>query len=61
MKVFLAMPYSQLCDKNYEVKLEYKCFFTKLIEELKKINCEYFWRMKEKNGEKIIVLPKKVH
>ena len=42
MKVFLAMPYSQLCDKNYEVKLEYKCFFTKLIEELKKINCEYF-------------------
>lgn len=26
MKVFLAMPYSQLCDENYEVKSEYKIF-----------------------------------
>lgn len=42
MKVFLAMPYSQLCDENYEVKPKYKSFFTKLTEELKKINCEYF-------------------
>lgn len=36
MKVFLAMPYSQLCDENYEVKSEYKIFFTKLTDELKK-------------------------
>ncbi len=42
MKVFLAMPYSQLCDEHYEVKSEYKKFFTKLTEELKKINCDYF-------------------
>ena len=42
MKVFLAMPYSQLCDENYEVKSEYKSFFIKLTDELKKINCEYF-------------------
>src|SRR5574344_904680 len=42
MKVFLAMPYSQLCDEKYEVKQEYKTFFTKLTNELKKINCEYF-------------------
>ena len=40
MKVFLAMPYSQLCDEHYEVKSEYKKFFTKLTEELKKINFE---------------------
>ncbi len=42
MKVFLAMPYSQLCDEKYEVKQKYKTFFTKLTNELKKINCEYF-------------------
>jgi len=42
MKVFLAMPYSQLCDKNYKVKKEYKDFFVKLINELKKMNCDYF-------------------
>ena len=42
MKVFLAMPYSQLCNENYEVKKEYKDFFVKLTSELKKINCEYF-------------------
>ena len=42
MKVFLAMPYSQLCDEKYEVKPEYKIFFIRLTDELKKINCEYF-------------------
>ena len=42
MKVFLAMPYSQLCNEKYEVKLEYKIFFFLFTEELKKINCEYF-------------------
>ena len=36
MKVFLAMPYSQLCDENYEVKIEYRQFFTKLTKEKKK-------------------------
>lgn len=42
MKVFLAMPYSQLCNEKYEVKDEYKLFFTKLIDEIKKANCDYF-------------------
>ena len=42
MKVFLAMPYSQLCDNKYMVKEEYKKFFTSITNELKKINCEYF-------------------
>ena len=52
MKVFLAMSYSQLCDENYEVKSEYKSFFTKLTDELKKINCEYFLvHEREKLGE----------
>ena len=41
MKVFIAMPYSQLCDKNYEVKKKYRPFFTKLTNELKE-NCDYF-------------------
>lgn len=42
MKVFLAMPYSKLCDDNYIVKKEYKEFFVSLTNELKKINCDYF-------------------
>ncbi|MCR5565155.1 MAG: hypothetical protein K6F59_05130, partial [Gammaproteobacteria bacterium] len=53
MKVFLAMPYSQLCDKKYELKEEYKTFFVKLTEELKKINCDYFLaHEREKWGKK---------
>lgn len=42
MKIFLAMPYSQLCDENYEVREEYKNFFKKLTNQLKKIDCDYF-------------------
>lgn len=42
MRVFLAIPYSQLCNKNYEVEDKYKIFFNKLTNELKSINCEYF-------------------
>ena len=30
MLVFLATPYSQLCDERYKVKEEYKIFFKKL-------------------------------
>ena len=52
MKVFLAMPYSILCDKNYEVKKEYKDFFVKLTNELKKINCEYFLAHERENWGK---------
>lgn len=42
MKVFLAMPYSQLCDENYRVEEKYKSFFTRLTSELKRIGCDYF-------------------
>lgn len=42
MKVFLAMPYSQLCDEKYEVKPGYKIFFTKLTNELKKLIVNIF-------------------
>lgn len=42
MKVFLAMPYSQLCDEKYEVKEEYKNFLVRLTNELKNLNCDYF-------------------
>ena len=42
MKVFLAMPYSQLCDKKYQVKKRYRDFFAKLTVELNKAGCEYF-------------------
>jgi len=53
MKVFLAMPYSQLCDSKYEVKKEYKDFFESITKELKKIGCEYFLaHEREKWGKK---------
>lgn len=53
MKVFLAMPYSQLCDEKYEVKKEYKGFFTKLTNEIRKIKCDYFLaHEREKWGKK---------
>lgn len=43
MKVFLAMPYSQLCDKvKYEVMAEYRGFFEKLTSNLRKNDIEYF-------------------
>lgn len=43
MKIFLAMPYSQLCDEEkYEVKKEYKVFFEKLTKSIKDLGCEYF-------------------
>lgn len=53
MRVFLAMPYSQLCDEKYEVKEEYKNFFVKLTSKFKSINCEYFLaHEREKWGKK---------
>ena len=53
MKVFLAMPYSQLCNEFYEVKEEYKIFFTKLTNKIKELNCDYFLaHEREKWGKK---------
>lgn len=42
MKVFFAIPYSQLCDEKYEVKKEYRIFLERLINETKKLGCDYF-------------------
>ena len=43
MKVFLAIPYSQLCNaEKYEIKEEYKPFFKKITSSLKEMNCDYF-------------------
>ena len=43
MKVFLAIPYSQLCDsKEYKVKDKYMPFFIKLTSSLKRENIDYF-------------------
>ena len=40
MLVFLATPYSQLCDEEYKVKNEYKDFFEKLTKEIKKMGVD---------------------
>ena len=42
MLVFLATPYSQLCDEEYKIKKEYKVFFEKLAKEIKKLGVDYF-------------------
>lgn len=52
MKVFFAIPYSQLCDEKYEVKKEYRIFLEKLINETKKIGCDYFLAHERENWGK---------
>ena len=42
MKIFFAIPYSQLCDENYEVKKEYRDFLEKLTSKTKEMGCDYF-------------------
>lgn len=42
MKVFLAMPYSQLCDENYILKPEYKNFCKKLVSSITELKWDYF-------------------
>ena len=50
MLVFLATPYSQLCDERYKVKEEYKIFFKKLTDRIKKMkNVEYFLAVEREN------------
>ena len=49
MLVFLATPYSQLCDTNYRVKQEYYTFFTKLISKIKELGVDYFLAMEREN------------
>lgn len=52
MKVFFAIPYSQLCDEKYEVKKEYRIFLEKLINETKKIGYDYFLAHERENWGK---------
>jgi hypothetical protein len=49
MLVFLATPYSQLCDEEYNVKKEYKDFFEKLTKEIKKLGVDYFLAVEREN------------
>lgn len=49
MLVFLATPYSQLCDEEYKVKKEYKEFFEKLTKEIKKLGVDYFLAVEREN------------
>lgn len=52
MLVFLATPYSQLCDEEYKVKKEYKEFFEKLTKEIKKLGVDYFLAVERENHGK---------
>lgn len=49
MLIFLATPYSQLCDEEYKVKKEYKEFFEKLTKEIKKLGVDYFLAVEREN------------
>lgn len=52
MKVFFAIPYSQLCDEKYEVKKEYREFLEKLIKKTKELGCDYFLAHERENWGK---------
>ena len=52
MFVFIAMPYSQLCDESYLLKSEYKDFCIKLTTKLKEIGCTYFLAHERENWGK---------
>lgn len=52
MKVFFAIPYSQLCNEKYEVKKEYRIFLENLINETKKLRCDYFLAHERENWGK---------
>lgn len=52
MKIFFAIPYSQLCDEKYEVKKEYREFLEKIIAETKKLGCDYFLAHERENWGK---------
>ena len=52
MKIFFAIPYSQLCDEKYEVKKEYREFLEDLIGETKKLGCDYFLAHERENWGK---------
>ena len=49
MLVFLATPYSQLCDEKYRVKEEYANFFKKLTSKIKELGVDYFLAIEREN------------
>lgn len=49
MFVFLAAPYSQLCDENYRVKEEYANFFKRITSKIKDLGADYFLAMEREN------------
>ena len=49
MLVFLATPYSQLCDEKYRVKQEYVKFFKKLTSKIKELGVDYFLAIEREN------------
>ena len=60
MLVFLATPYSQLCDEQYKVKEEYRVFFEKLTTEIRKMGVKYFLAVERENyGKEYIGYVKK--
>lgn len=52
MLVFIAMPYSQLCDENYILKDKYKTFCVNLTERLTQLGCKYFLAHERENWGK---------
>lgn len=52
MKIFFAIPYSQLCNEKYEIKKVYRDFLEKLITETKKLGCDYFLAHERENWGK---------
>lgn len=52
MKIFLAMPYTGLCDNNNILKKKYKNFFEELLSKLKDIKCDYFLAHKREDWGK---------
>ena len=52
MRIFIAAPYSSLCNKNYVLKTKYKIFFENLISDVTDMKCEYFLAHKRENWGK---------
>ena len=49
MRIFLAMPYTQLCDETYTMRAEYKNFFEKLITGIENLGHTVFLAAKREN------------
>ena len=55
MKLFIAMPYSQLCDENYMLQEKYKIFCKNLTSKISSLGYDYFLaHEREKWGKEYI-------